>query len=617
LADQREFHRKSLSEKVEDRSEAIYSICFDFSDLPDKNQAWEDLHRLSTDEDSEVRGWAAYALGWAFSEVPDKNQAWEDLHRLSTDEDSEVRGWAAQALGWAFSEVPNKKQAWDDLHRLSTDEDSDVRGWAAFSIGLAFSEVPDKKQAWKDLHRLSIDENDFVREWAAFALSEAFSEVPDKSQAWKDLHRLSTDEDSEVRGWAASTLDKAFFQVPDKNQVWDDLHRLSTDEDGYVRGGAALSIGWAFSEVPNKKQAWEDLHRLSTDDIGDVRERAASALCEAFSQLPDKKQALEDLHRLSTDDDRSVRVSANHSLGRASISKATEAEDEEDLRMKLEDALEFFERSAEEATDTSPSKFCLPFYRSFYALTFKKQDAEADVQKYLEEAKSASEGSQSKEKLLEAIENLSNALKEARNLGEMNLDVKKHHLNACRRYCDRAAELLADTREDAPGATKLIEKGIPIIDHRIRETLAEIREKTRAVCKQTLDTPAEEFGKEIARQGKALCQVRDPIQLNKALFNLDRTLSSQLKDPEIQELIEQARTEPNVEDKLNIYNIILGLILGKSQRTKEGLAETVNIQNFNVSSDKDEKPWYRDRNALIAIAGVLVAALGVLVSEIL
>ena len=80
------------------------------------------------------------ALGSAFSQVPDKQQAWNDLHRLTNDEDSYVRSKAAYALGSAFSQVPDKQQAWNDLHRLTNDEDSFVRtycksfSWKSFYI---------------------------------------------------------------------------------------------------------------------------------------------------------------------------------------------------------------------------------------------------------------------------------------------------------------------------------------------------------------------------------------------------------------------------------------------------------------------------------------------------
>ena len=79
--------------------------------------------RLTNDEDSDVRSSATYVLGSAFSQVPDKQQAWNDLHRLTNDEDSDVRYSAAYALGSVFSQVPDKQQAWNDLHRLTNDED--------------------------------------------------------------------------------------------------------------------------------------------------------------------------------------------------------------------------------------------------------------------------------------------------------------------------------------------------------------------------------------------------------------------------------------------------------------------------------------------------------------
>ena len=74
-----------------------------------------------------------------------------------------------------------------------------------------------------------------------------------------------------------------------------------------------------------------------------------------------------------------MRVSATHSLGRASVFRATGAESEEDFRKEMKNALEFFERSSKEATYSNPSGFCLPFYRSFYAITFGKAVAEDEV----------------------------------------------------------------------------------------------------------------------------------------------------------------------------------------------------------------------------------------------
>ncbi|MBA1340607.1 MAG: hypothetical protein C5S40_00515 [ANME-2 cluster archaeon] len=131
-------------------------------------------------------------------------------------------------------------------------------------------------------------------------------------------------------------------------------------------------LGSAFQYVPDKDVAWKDLHRLTGDEDSDVRQSAAFALGSAFQHVPDKDEAWKDLHRLTRDKDNNVRGSANHSLGKASIFKATVAESEGDFESELNNAIDFFERSSNEATYSNPSSFCLPFYRSFYTLMFEK-----------------------------------------------------------------------------------------------------------------------------------------------------------------------------------------------------------------------------------------------------
>jgi len=235
------------------------------------------------------------------------------------------------------------------------------------------------------------------------------------------------------------------------------------------------------------------IHRKALSSNLEDRRDAASQLRESFATIPDKEAAWKDLVRLTGDDNSYVRVSVNHSLGKVSIFKATEAEDEEDFRQELENALVYFERSAAETTYFNPSKFCIPFYRSYYVLTCKKDSSEADVEKYLAEAKEASSGSKSKEELIEAVKNLSTALKEAQKLHEMDLDGVKSDLRAYMRYCNRAAELLDNTEEHAPGATKLVKRGVLIIGQRIEGSIAEIQEKAKDICQLTRNTPAEEF----------------------------------------------------------------------------------------------------------------------------
>ena len=147
------------------------------------------------------------------------------------------------------------------------------------------------------------------------------------------------------------------------------------------------------------------------------------------------------------------------------------------------------------------AQFCLPFYRSFHTIIFKKQEAKEEVNKYLAEAKDAIEGSKSKELLFEAVENLANALKEVQNLENLDLEAKKGELNFYRKYCDRAAELMKDTEEKAPFATEAMRKGLPILDRNLKELIEEIQEESKDLhVKESKGTATEEIACAVNRE---------------------------------------------------------------------------------------------------------------------
>ncbi|MDD3248292.1 MAG: HEAT repeat domain-containing protein [Methanosarcina sp.] len=447
-------------------------------------------------------------------------------NRYTSDEDRGVRYRAASTLGCVYSHVPDKREAWKDLQRLVDDEKWDVRSKAAFAIGSAFSDIPDKQQAWKYLQRLINDEDRSVRFEVASTLGHVFFHVPDKQQLWNVLHRLTNDVDTSVRSRAAFAIGFAFSHVPDKRDAWNDLHRLINDEDWDVRYGAVSTFGSAFYYIPDKQQAWNDLHKLTNDEDWSVRSKAASTIGSAFSNIPDKQQAWNDLHKLTNDKNDFVRIYTNHSLGKVSIFKASQAEKEEDYKKELEKAIEFFEKSAGDSSSwSSPSEFCLPFYRSFHTIVFKKQEAKEQVDKYLEEAKKVIGDSKSKELLFEAVKNLGNALKEVQNLENTNLLATQDELNYYRQFCDRAAELMRETEETAPFATIALRKGLPILNRNLKELLEEIQKKTEVIHEQTKGTPFEELGHELSHSGQSLLQVRDPVGFKKQVQNLENQIA--------------------------------------------------------------------------------------------
>ena len=430
-----------------------------------------------------------------------------EIHRMAGSGDVEAHRDAVSLLRDNFADLPDKEEAWEDLHQLTGDEDDDVRWGAVEVLGSVFQHIPDKEQAQKDLHQRIGDPYSGVRRGATYSLGTVFPYVPDKEQAQKDLHqRTREDADDDVRWLAARALGSVFQHVPDKKEAWQDLIWLTDAEDKYVQLGAADALGSAFQHALDKEEAWNDLHRLTGSEDVYVRLGTAGALGSAFQHVLDKKQARRDLIWLTEDEDKYVRASANHSLGRAFIFEATEAEGSDDFKSELKNAIQFFERSSKERTDFDPYSFCLPFYRLFYTIAFEKTGAEGEVQRCLDEAKSASEGSKNKELLLEAVENLANALSEAQKATDFN-DIKSG-LNTYRQYCDRAADLIGDASDGAPGAARILRRGLPIIGERIRE----IQERAEALCRETrgTGTPYEPLGMEVNRWAGELSDRDDP-----------------------------------------------------------------------------------------------------------
>ncbi len=492
-----------------------------FPQVPDRDQAWQDLISLTQDEDRFVRERAAGALKAVFPQVPDRDQVWQDLISLTQDEDRFVRERAAGALKAVFQQVPDRDQAWQDLISLTQDTDIDVRRSAIEALGTAFSQAPDKEQAWQVLRSLTQDTDIDVRWSAAGALEAVFPQVPDRDQAWQDLISLTQDEDSHVRWSAADALGTAFSQAPDKEQAWQVLRSLTQDEDRFVRESAAGALGSAFSHVPDKEQAWQDLISLTQDEDRFVRERAAGALGSAFSHVPDKEQAWQVLHSLTQDENSNVRSTSNHSLGRISILRATESDDE--FRTYLEEAIEFFRRSSEEAEKYfNPAAFCLPFYLSLHSLLFTEIPREDEVQRYLAEAKEAIEASESREVLLEAVNNLSKALQEIRSYSIDDITLRKRDLRSYTKYCLQTAECLREARDKAPLAFKiidytLIEKSIPIVDQKIKALFRNVEAATGKLCKSTKGTDLEAFGKAAYESTKGLNKVESWIAADQYL----------------------------------------------------------------------------------------------------
>jgi len=263
-----------------------------------------------------------------------------------------------------------------------------------------------------------------------------------------------------------------------------------------------------------------DLHKMTQDESRSVRSSAAGAMGSAFSQIPDKDQAWMDLHKMTQDKESFVRCTSNHSLGRISILRATESDDE--FRTHLEEAIEFFRRSSEDAEYTNPAAFCLPFYRSLHSLLFTEMPREDEVQKYLAEAKDAIKASESREALLEAVNNLSKALQEVRTYSIDDILFRKRDLRSYTKYCLKTAECLREARDKAPLASKiidytLVEKSIPLVDQKIKALFKNVEAAAGKLCKSTKGTDLEAFGKDAYESTRGLNKVESWIAADQYL----------------------------------------------------------------------------------------------------
>jgi hypothetical protein len=264
-----------------------------------------------------------------------------------------------------------------------------------------------------------------------------------------------------------------------------------------------------------------------------------------------------------------------------------------------QNALEFFEKSSKEAAYFNPSSFCLPFYRSFYTIAFEKAGAEGEVQKYLAEAKRASKGSENKETLLEAVEDLANALSEAQKVTDFN--AMKTELNACRRYCDRAADLIGDATESVPGAARILRRGLPIINERIRE----IQKRAEALCRETrgTGTPYESLGVEVNKWARDLSDrgylrdEKDVPRIRDLLGKLCNLISEDERDYPCK-IVEEIREEREPEDNLSDVVTALSYLVPSIKSQLQNAAQTTTDRTRS-----DEHPSQKTIHGTTVFAG--------------
>ncbi len=522
-----------------------------------------EIHRMVLYGLVEDRRDAAWLLKAIFPDVLDKDQAWQDFLSLIRDKDTGVRREAMDVLEAIFANVPEKVNAWNDLYNLAQDKDLDISLIATEALENVFAYMPDKTHAWHDLYSLAQNEYLLVGKNAAYALKTAFPQVKDKSKAWKDLIELSKDHDLGVRRIAASVLNFAFPYVPNKSAAWMNLIELTRELDSVVQRRAIEALGTAFNHMSDKEMAWEDLHWMVKDDDSVVRRSVAKAISFAYPHASNKAKVWEDLVNLTQDSVQDVRIYAFYSLGRISVLKAIEAEDRDTILRELETAITYFGASLREQSLHKPAKFCLPFYRSYLAITFEDAD-EKEVDRYLTKAKEAVGGSKSKAELFEAVESLSKALQGSQRLKTKTEEEIALELDAYRWYCDKAAEHMDAAEEGAPGVVELMKKCNPFLEKKIQAAIAEIQKKAEEVRQVTRGsgTKYEALGFEINETARSLSS-RDTFKTIKCTSRITSILKEFCKllpydkRGHACEIIKEIEMEEEPSGRLNMIELAL------------------------------------------------------------
>ncbi|WP_054864438.1 hypothetical protein [Methanosarcina barkeri] len=205
-----------------------------------------------------------------------------------------------------------------------------------------------------------------------------------------------------------------------------------------------------------------------------------------------------------------------------------------------------------------------PILSFILSIVFGKHELKRKIDGYvdrdIEDAKNAIKGSKSKKLLLEAVENLANALKEIQNLENIDLEATKCELNFYRKYCDRAAELMRDTEETAPFATITLRKGLPILDRHLKELLEEIQEKAKIACKESKDTDAEEIACAVSKEVQKW-EIGSQEEMTQNIEGLIETFRMRMPHiPGYEHIFEEIEEIRNVNDLAKQYEIVSRLV---------------------------------------------------------
>ncbi|WP_394697689.1 hypothetical protein [uncultured Methanomethylovorans sp.] len=194
-------------------------------------------------------------------------------------------------------------------------------------------------------------------------------------------------------------------------------------------------------------------------------------------------------------------MNSNHSLGKICIYKASKSENENEARKQLEKAIGYFEIAYSISSVLNPANFCYPFYYSFNEVLFKKVSSKEKIKNYINAAKKECVYSRKKHKLIEAIEQLAEALEIAHDAYESGGDWQET-LKYCSDICNYAEQLMNENKDKTPTIFALYEKTKPSFEETIKKLIDNIRKKIEIGREKAVGTPYESIYDDAEKEAK-------------------------------------------------------------------------------------------------------------------
>lgn len=213
--------------------------------------------------------------------------------------------------------------------------------------------------------------------------------------------------------------------------------------------------------------------------------------------------------------------------------------------------------------------------------------------------------SNSKDELLKAVENLAKALQESQRLKDRPIRETASELSVYSWYCNKAADYMAAAEDEAPYAVKLMRKGNPILDDRIKATIAEIQKKAGLISP------------EIDRAARYL-SLDDPIKAHRCCMRMASTIRNSCKRlmEEKSDLI--CGILIDIEKEGDLYIVLEKIELAMAYTLPAIEAERneildrlrniqLSISNLNISSGSARKDLYELKTSIRSVQDKMTA----------